>query len=195
MNKVKGRIPWNKGKTGIYSEETLRKIGESGKGRICWQKGKHVRDETKEKLRKYFTGTKLSEETKRKISEALKGRKQTEQHRRNVSQSHRGVKNYRWQGGVESENRRIRHSINFRLWREAVFARDNWTCQECNKRGGTLHPHHIKSFAEYPELRFAIDNGLTLCIKCHLKRHKGIKKTHQVGIRAKELAQLMEYGV
>lgn len=36
----KGRIPWNKGKHGIFSEETLKKISESLKGKPSWQKGK-----------------------------------------------------------------------------------------------------------------------------------------------------------
>lgn len=81
----------------------------------------------------------------------------------------KGENHYNWQGGITPENRRIRRSIQFRLWRQAVFARDNWICQKCNKKGGKLHAHHIKSFAEYPELRFAIDNGLTLCKNCHEK--------------------------
>lgn len=53
-----------------------------------------------------------------------------------------------------------------RLWREAVFARDNWTCQKCKIMGGELNPHHIKNFAECPELRTSIENGITLCEKC-----------------------------
>lgn len=36
---LKGRIPWNKGKTNIYSEETLKKMSESSKGKSSWNKG------------------------------------------------------------------------------------------------------------------------------------------------------------
>lgn len=59
--------------------------------------------------------------------------------------------------------------IEYRLWREAVFKRDDWTCVWCFKRGGDLEADHIKSFANHPELRFVLDNGRTLCIPCHKK--------------------------
>lgn len=85
------------------------------------------------------------------------------------SKQHKGIKNINWKGGVTSINEKIRKSIEYRLWREAVFARDNWTCQKCNKQGVKLNAHHIKRFADYPELRFAIDNGITQCEKCHNK--------------------------
>ena len=52
----KGRVPWNKGKKGIYSEEYLKKISESKKGN------------------KYMLGKKHTEESKQKMSESLKGR-------------------------------------------------------------------------------------------------------------------------
>ena len=74
-----------------------------------------------------------------------------------------------WKGGKTPEHLRIRMSIEYRLWREAVFSRDNWTCMICGKRGGHLNADHIKSFSQFPDLRFAIDNGRTLCIKCHQK--------------------------
>jgi len=83
-----------------------------------------------------------------------------------------GKLNGRWKGGITPENMKIRKSIEYRLWREAVFARDNWTCQKYGIQGGKLHPHHIYNFADYPELRFAIDNGITLSKKAHQEFHK-----------------------
>ena len=62
----------------------------------------------------------------------------------------------------------IRSSLETKLWRSAVFQRDNFACVMCgNKKSGTLRAHHYKSFKDYPELRFAIDNGVTVCVKCH----------------------------
>ncbi len=92
----------------------------------------------------------------------------------------KGKEHYNWQGGKTPENSRIRRGIKYRLWREAVFARDSWTCQECNVKGGDLHAHHKKSFSQYPELRFAIDNGLTLCAVCHMET-PNYKNKKQIG--------------
>lgn len=78
-----------------------------------------------------------------------------------------GDKNPNWKGGVSSENERIRNSEKYILWRKLVFERDGYKCQICKKIGGNLNAHHIKSFSEYPELRFDVNNGITLCKDCH----------------------------
>ena len=65
----KGRIPWNKGKTGIYSEETKRKMGESNKGKI-----RMFSEEHRKKLSEVLKGRTFSEEWRMKISESRKGK-------------------------------------------------------------------------------------------------------------------------
>lgn len=80
----------------------------------------------------------------------------------------RGDKHWNWKGGIKPLNETIRHSIEYKLWRTAVFERDNYQCIWGGKEHGSkLCADHIKQFAFYPELRFAIDNGRTLCVDCH----------------------------
>lgn len=90
----------------------------------------------------------------------------------------RGENNPNWKGGIKSENDLIRTSQQYKEWRQKVFERDNWTCQKCDKRSKenqyiVIHAHHKKPFAVFPEIRFDIDNGETLCKKCHDKEPKG----------------------
>lgn len=84
-----------------------------------------------------------------------------------MTKRQRGEANPAWRGGVSHPNRRIRASKAFREWREKVFERDDYTCQMCGVRGGYLEPDHIKPFAYFPELRFELSNGRTLCQPCH----------------------------
>lgn len=83
-----------------------------------------------------------------------------------------GKNNPCWKGGVTKEYTLIRTSPKAREWAKAIFQRDNFTCQKCGVRGNTLNAHHIKDFANHTELRFDINNGITLCEKCHREHHK-----------------------
>ena len=85
---------------------------------------------------------------------------------------------HNWQGGKTAESKLIRRSAEWKKWREAVFKRDDYTCQDCGVRSGegkkvVLEPHHSKQFAHFPELRFDVSNGQTLCYVCHQKTKTG----------------------
>lgn len=81
--------------------------------------------------------------------------------------SKRGENSPHWRGGSGTERHILMTKKEYILWRIAVFMRDDYTCQVCNKRGCELQADHIKPWALYPELRYAIDNGRTLCVSCH----------------------------
>lgn len=132
-------------------------------------------DETKIKMRIAKLGIKLSPEHIQHLKDNYKGftgLKHSEKTRKILSEQRLGILSSNWKGGVETENKIIRKGIEFRLWREAVFARDNFTCKKCNIRGVKLRPHHILNFSSHKELRFAIDNGITLCEEHHREFHK-----------------------
>ena len=73
------------------------------------------------------------------------------------------------------EGQNGRRSGEYADWRKKVFERDDYTCQMCGKRGGKLNAHHIKEYAKYPNLRYEVSNGVTLCEKCHKGVHHGKK--------------------
>jgi 5-methylcytosine-specific restriction endonuclease McrA len=90
-----------------------------------------------------------------------------------------------WKGGITPKHRAIRASTDYKKWRGMVFARDNWTCQDCGERGvGNLHAHHIFSFADFPEHHFEVWNGITLCCDCHQRLHPEVNLN--IGLQNRE---------
>ena len=103
-----------------------------------------------------------------------KGSKIPLERRKRISDTMKSKKNHLWKGGITKTNILIRNGLEYRLWRESVFKRDNHTCVECGERSRVgkrvvLNADHIKPFAIHIDSRFDINNGRTLCVSCHKK--------------------------
>lgn len=154
-----------KGKTGhSHSEETKYKMSLSHKGKI--KSKEHL-----ENISKALTKNpklEIISNKKLNISNAQKKRFETEIIW-NKGKEHlavKGDKNPNWKGGISSNDKLERAKFR-RILQKLVFKRDNYTCQKCYKYGGYLQVNHIKTWADYPHLRFDIDNCQTLCMACH----------------------------
>ena len=78
-----------------------------------------------------------------------------------------GEKNPNYKHGLSRIISKRYWDAQFKNWRKRVFERDNYTCQICKKKGCYITAHHIKSWLKFPELRFDVNNGKTLCEVCH----------------------------
>ena len=104
----------------------------------------------------------------------------------------RGENHPSWKGGITPLVMSVRKCYKYIEWRKSVFARDDFTCQDCgarSKRGASVHieAHHIKEFSKIfnnhniKKYKQAIDckelwdinNGITLCLDCHNKTKQG----------------------
>lgn len=174
-NRKKAAQSISKAKKGVeFSEEHKKHLSESHKrnglkppsalGRKHTEEWKRKQSEIAKRLGvgKWMKGRKLSEEHKKKLSLRMIGNR--------LGVGTVGEKNGNWKGGINPINNKIRGSLEYKLWRKAIFERDNYTCIWCgNNTSGNLNADHIKPFSIFSELRFAIDNGRTLCIECHKK--------------------------
>ena len=176
--------------TGIYIRnpeiEKLRrvKISNAMKGKIpknlALIHSKECRKKARPKISEAMMGNKngsfISKEARMKRNERMKGENNPAR-RPEVRQKLKGKNNPNWKGGITSENRLKREKFEYHQWRLSVFERDKFLCQmpDCDKIGRYLNAHHIKRWIEFPDLRLDINNGITLCRKCHNKT-KGKEK-------------------
>lgn len=135
-------------------------------------KGYKHTEEAKEKMRKYRIGKPTTLGTKRPYQIGEKNVSNRPEVKKKISESKKGSLNPNWKGGISPKNIMIRVSPEMKFWKKECFKRDNFTCQKCNISGGSLQVHHINNFADFSELRFDIENGITLCKICHSSFHK-----------------------
>ena len=181
----KGQTPWNKGLKGIHlSPET-----EFKKGQVAHNKKEHIEKICPTCGKHFCVKPSLNKLVHCSRSCVLKGKPSLNKgkimslesrKKMSVTRLRLGIKGdrmYNWKGGQAIcppyRHYRNREYIN---WREEVFARDDYRCFDCGARCGEgktviLHPHHIKSYTYFKELRYEASNGITLCVACHKKRH------------------------
>lgn len=103
----------------------------------------------------------------------IKGKHWSKETKKKISASRQNIKLKEWKGFISPERKRLYFTKEYQNFRSSVFQRDNWTCQTCGKRGCYLEVHHIKEWCNYPEQRFDVNNGVTLCQDCHNLTKKG----------------------
>ncbi len=138
----KGIIPWNKGKI---------LLDRRGKNSPSWKGG----DVTKKCLQ---CGNIFTRALNRKGRTAKFCTKKCSEDSRNE--------------GKTTLDKIIRKSKKYKDWRKEVFKRDDFTCKKTGKKGGNLVVHHINNFSEFEELRYEVDNGVTLSVESHQLFHK-----------------------
>ena len=174
------------------TNETKQKIRDSINETIKtrgghWLKGTHLSEEHKKKIQSASirngsrpprpltgigNGKPHTEETKEKIRESKLGKKNPKASKTKTGKpipANSGENHYNWKGGISPERSKLGMSIEYKEWRKKVFVRDNYTCQECEQRGGELNADHIKPYCLYKELALDLENGRTLCVECHRK--------------------------
>jgi 5-methylcytosine-specific restriction endonuclease McrA len=144
----------------FWIQKVLPKILSKRNGSVqltCQQCGKPFQA-IKARLKRYnvkFCSKKCFDDYKREHAQELMG----------------GSKHWNWKGGITTKNRKLRHKWEYKQWRIAVIKRDDYTCRLCGSKVERPVAHHIFDFQTYPELRYDVDNGITLCRACHRKIH------------------------
>ena len=90
-----------------------------------------------------------------------------------------GSSNPSWKGGLEfrKPNEKKHMCSKYMGWMNQVKKRDNWKCRMANEDClGRLEAHHILNWADHPELRYEINNGITLCHFHHPRKWEEEKR-------------------
>lgn len=169
MKKVelkKKRSSWNRG-----LHVRLNPKGEFKKGCVSIFKGKHHTLESRKKMSESAKKKFFSEEHRKNLGKHMKGNKNllgfkhSEETKKKIGLAELGEKNSRYKiDRSELSKKEDKRTYAYADWRNQVYKRDNWKCRltssECC---GRIEAHHIFNWADYPELRYIISNGITLC--------------------------------
>jgi len=117
-----------------------------------------------------FEGHRHTEETRAILSQKASVPKPYLRGARNGMSTMTGSKNPNYKTGSSPERQRLYASGEWKALVKAVYARDHYRCVRCGtvqKSRRSFHAHHLKSWTEYPALRFDMENLVTLCHACH----------------------------
>ena len=177
---IKGKSSWNKGLTKDTDERVARQANNL--------KGKKVTEEKRQKISKALIGRYKGKDSPSwnggKIEKTCLfcGKKYSVFYYRKDESKYCSRKchstDYLHTTPIKHS---VRHSDKYKQWRQNIFERDNYTCQQCGQRGGNIVADHIEAFSllwisnnieTFNEALLCnelwnLDNGRTLCNKCH----------------------------
>lgn len=110
----------------------------------------------------------VAPETRAKIARAIAGKTLGRPKTAESVAKRSGQFHWNWQGGLSKKTRK---DSRYRRWKKAIHDRDDSTCQLCGKPnllGIDRQADHILAWGPFPDLRFVVDNGWTLCESCHI---------------------------
>lgn len=149
--------------------------------KICCDKAKVGKKHSEEHRNKqsqnsFWKGKKrppFSEEWKMKISLSHKGLHAGEKNFF-FGKPNSGPNNPRWiSDRSQLAKKQERNDSSYREWRTCVYKRDSYKCRINNEEcSGRIEAHHILRWSEYPEVRYNIDNGISLCKYHHPRTRK-----------------------
>lgn len=120
----------------------------------------------------FFTGKKHTRETCKKMSDVHLGKIASETTKEKMRVC-RGEEHHRWIKDrtklVTNEKKHL--CSRYKEWMKSVRDRDKWTCRIAdNNCKGRLETHHILRWSKFPELRYEVNNGITLCAFHHPRK-------------------------
>ena len=153
-------MPWNRGLKGIH----LSLSSEWKKGHGAGRKTVWIKKNCPKCSKVFYVKPSLARVVSCSRSCAFRGERM-------------GTKHHNWKGGIKFREKHSLFNPEYVEWRSTVFKRDSWKCkiadENCN---GQLEAHHILPWRDFVELRYQINNGITLCHYHHPRKSEEVVK-------------------